>query len=172
MMPDDKYVKRPPYQASKGRWGDTIPKMTFLQQHDLPCPHYDYDHNYCPDNCVRECPESGWYTRTECKDMGVSTTGREFVFPTVDWDGSVNTPVPKVHATGTQHNRTPRQESSLLWTQKPVSNFAFTEEYGKEAAAQIAIPTDGLPFNDALLKEAIKTRFKHMMQRQPRRFMR
>jgi hypothetical protein len=168
-MPDDMYVKRPPYQAPKGRWGDTIPKMTYLQWHDLSCPYYDTDNNCCPEKCCQSCPVAGWYTKGECKEMGVSLAGRAFVHPEASFGQSISAPVRNAKAT--EHNHTPRQHSTLLWTQKAVSSLAFTEEYGEEAAAKIAVPTDGLPFDNKLLTEAIRVRINQTIKRMPRRFL-
>jgi hypothetical protein len=149
MAVDSTFHRNQPYRSPHhSRWGDALPKATFMQSWETP------EH------------EQGWYTRKELADMDIAYVGRYFTYPTVDWDGGITTPKPHPTVTRSAKNKTDRSDRQY-WVKAAISNHALQHTYGEKVLTMIGTPTDGLPVNQPLLQQALAEAILRKMVNQP-----
>jgi hypothetical protein len=152
MPVDSLHHRNQPYRSPHhSRWGDAVPKSTFLQEWETPTH------------------EAGWYTRKELKDMKVEYVGRYFVYPTLSWESGFTSPNPHPTVTRPAKNKTPRTDENL-WVKAPASNHEFVNVFGQGGLDALATPTDGMPYDARLLDMAITMAVRAKVERQGHRF--
>jgi hypothetical protein len=148
---DSTYHRNQPYRSPHhSRWGDALPKATFLQSWESPTF------------------EAGWYTRSELEEMGVDCKERYFTHPTLEWEGGITAPNPKPTACVPSKNITPRKDDRNLWVHQPATNREFEKAFGAEGVNALLQDRDGLPYDKNLMDKMLIMDVMAMIERQPK----
>lgn len=135
----DMHRREQPYRATRGRWGDSLPKVTPM----------DSGERDALGNPIVE-----WWSKSDIIEAGMNPADHTFYPADLGWAG-ITHPTPKITATDPRKNRTPRRGDEELYTRASVSTFEAEKVYGTGIWAKIGEPTDDLPFNLDMLDLAL-----------------